>query len=78
MIITAAMEAAPQNLAGSIVAVIYGANMGISFLAPIMAGLIADSYGLPAALLSISIFPFLAAVLMVALSSGKIEREASA
>lgn len=71
VIITAAMEAAPQNLAGSIVAVIYGANMGISFLAPIMAGLIADAYGLPAAVLSIAIFPFLAAVLTVALSGGK-------
>jgi MFS family permease len=67
VIVTAAMEAAPQNLAGSIVAVIYGANMGISFLAPLMAGLIADVYGLPAALLSISAFPLLAAVVMLVL-----------
>jgi MFS family permease len=71
VIITAAVEAVPQNLAGSIVAVIYGANMGISFLAPIIAGLIADAYGLPAALLSISIFPLLAGVLMIALSTAK-------
>jgi dipeptide/tripeptide permease len=67
VIVTAAMEAAPQNLAGSIVAVIYGANMGVSFLAPLMAGLIADAYGLPAALLSISVFPLLAAVVMILL-----------
>jgi len=67
VIVTAAMEAAPQNLAGSIVAVIYGANMGVSFLAPLLAGLIADSYGLPAALLAISAFPLLAALVMVLL-----------
>jgi MFS family permease len=67
VIVTAAMEAAPQNLTGSIVAVIYGANMGVSFLAPLMAGLIADVYGLPTALLSIAAFPLLAAVLMILL-----------
>jgi MFS family permease len=67
VIVTAAVEAAPQNLTGSIVAVIYGANMGISFLAPLIAGLIADAYGLPAALLSISAFPLLAAVVMILL-----------
>lgn len=67
VIVTAAMEAAPQNLAGSIVAVLYGANMGVSFLAPLMAGVIADAYGLPAALLSISAFPLLAAVVMILL-----------
>jgi MFS family permease len=67
VIVTAAMEAAPQNLTGSIVAVIYGANMGVSFLAPLLAGVIADAYGLPAALLSISAFPLLAAVVMILL-----------
>ena len=67
VIVTAAMEAAPQNLAGSIVAVIYGANMGVSFLAPLMAGVIADAYGLPAALFSISAFPLLGAVVMILL-----------
>ena len=67
VIVTAAMEAAPENLTGSIVAVLYGANMGVSFLAPLMAGLIADAYGLPAALLSISAFPLLAAVVMILL-----------
>ncbi|MGH7844444.1 MAG: MFS transporter [Candidatus Binatia bacterium] len=65
VIVTVAMEAAPQNLTGSMVAVLYGANMGLSFLAPLMAGVIADAYGLPAALLSISAFPLLAAVVMI-------------
>jgi hypothetical protein len=41
--------------------------MGVSFLAPLMAGLIADAYGLPWALLSISAFPLLAAVVMLVL-----------
>jgi hypothetical protein len=60
VVITAAMESAPQHLAGSIVAFIFTANMGVSFLAPIIAGLIADAYGLPTALISIAAFPFLA------------------
>ena len=38
VIVSAAMEAAPQHLTGSIIAFIYGANMGVSFLAPIVAG----------------------------------------
>jgi MFS family permease len=67
VIVSAAMETAPQNLTGSIVAVIYGANMGVSFLAPLIAGVIADAYGLPAAVLSISAFPLLAAVVMILL-----------
>jgi len=69
VIISAAMAAAPQHLAGSIVAVIFGANMGISFLAPIMAGLIADRYGLPAAVIAIAIFPLLASVISILLMS---------
>ncbi len=60
VVITAAMEAAPPNLAGSIVAFIFTVNMGVSFIAPIMAGFIADAYGLPMAILSIAIFPLLA------------------
>jgi DHA1 family multidrug resistance protein-like MFS transporter len=67
VIVSAAMEAAPQNLTGSIVAVIYGANMGVSFLAPLIAGLIADVYGLPMALLSIAAFPLLAALVTILL-----------
>src|SRR5262249_4899279 len=62
VIVTAAMEAAPQNLTGSIVAVIYGANMGVSFLAPLMAGFIAGAFCLPSSPLSISVFPPLPAL----------------
>jgi MFS family permease len=69
VIVSAAMEAAPQHLAGSIVAVIYGANMGVSFLAPIMAGLIADHYGLPTAVIAIAIFPLLASMISILLMS---------
>lgn len=67
VIVSAAMEAAPQHLTGSIVAVIYGANMSVSFLAPLIAGLVADAYGLPAAILTIAIFPALASVVTVML-----------
>jgi hypothetical protein len=41
--------------------------MGVSFLAPLMAGFIADAYGLPTALLSIAAFPLLAAVVTILL-----------
>jgi len=67
VIISAAMEAAPKDLIGSIVAVIFGANMGVSFLAPIMAGLVADRYGLPAAVIAIAIFPLLAGIISLIL-----------
>jgi FSR family fosmidomycin resistance protein-like MFS transporter len=67
VIVSAAMSAAPQHLSGSIVALIYGANMGVSFLAPVMAGLVADQYGLPTALTAIALFPLLAAVICLAL-----------
>jgi MFS family permease len=62
VIITAAISAAPQQLSGSIVAFIFGANMSVSFLAPIAAGLVADAYGLKAALVSIAVFPLLASL----------------
>ena len=67
VIVSAAMGAAPQELSGSIVALIYGANMGVSFLAPVSAGLIADAYGLPAALHAIAFFPLIAAVITLLL-----------
>lgn len=63
VIVSAAMSSAPQHLSGSIVAFIYGANMGVSFLAPILAGIVADQYGLPTALTAIAVFPLLAAVI---------------
>ncbi|HLN86764.1 MAG TPA: MFS transporter [Candidatus Limnocylindrales bacterium] len=67
VIVSGAMSSAPQQLSGSIVAFIYGANMGASFLAPLLAGLIADAYGLPNALTSIALFPLSAAVFTVLL-----------
>jgi len=63
VIVSAAMSSAPQQLSGSIVAFLYGANMSASFLAPIIAGLIADAYGLPTALTAIAFFPLSAAAL---------------
>ena len=61
VIVSAAMSSAPHNLSGSIIAFIYGANMSVSFLAPILAGLVADAYGLPTALNAIAFFPLAAA-----------------
>ena len=63
VVVSAAMSSAPPELSGSIVAFIYGANMSVSFAAPILAGLIADAYGLPTALTAIACFPFSAALL---------------
>lgn len=71
VIVSAAMSAAPQHLSGSIVALIYGANMGVSFLAPLAAGLIADRYGLPIALTSIAVFPLLAAIICCLIHPGQ-------
>jgi dipeptide/tripeptide permease len=63
VIVSAAMSEAPQQLSGGIVALIYGANMGFSFLAPLIAGVVADSYGLPTAITTIAIFPLLASLI---------------
>lgn len=71
VIVSAAMAAAPQNLSGSIVAFIYGANMSASFLAPLMAGVIADVYGLPKALMAIGAFPLLAGLLTLSMMDRK-------
>ena len=67
IIFAAAMEAAPPELAGSLVGFIFSGNMGLSFLAPILAGVIADAYNLASALIFIGVFPLLAC--LVALSS---------
>jgi MFS family permease len=76
VIVTAAITAAPQQLSGSIVAFIFGANMSVSFLAPVLAGLVADAYGLTAALLSIAAFPLFASLvaLMILKAPGEIGR----
>ena len=62
IIFAAAMEVAPPELAGTLVGFLYSGNMGLSFIAPILAGVVADAYGLPAALSFIGIFPLLAAL----------------
>lgn len=71
VIVSAALSTAPQELSGSIVAFIYGANMSASFVAPLMAGLIADAYGLPAAITAIACFPIGAALLTLSLLKEK-------
>ncbi|HSQ13875.1 MAG TPA: hypothetical protein VLM90_12685, partial [Candidatus Deferrimicrobium sp.] len=63
VIVSAAMSEAPQQLSGSIVALIYGANMGLSFLAPLLTGIVADSYGLPTAVTAIAVFPMMASLI---------------
>jgi MFS family permease len=60
VIFAAAMEIAPPELSGTLVGFLYSGNMGLSFIAPILAGLIADRSGLPAAVTFIGIFPLLA------------------
>lgn len=60
VIFAAALEAAPVQMGGSLVGFIYTGNMGLSFIAPILAGLIADAYGLATALSWIGAFPLLA------------------
>jgi MFS family permease len=62
VIFAAAMELAPPDLAGTTVGFLYSGNMGLSFVAPLSAGLIADAYGLPTAVTYIGIFPLLASV----------------
>ena len=75
VVVSAALSSAPPDLSGSIVACIYGANMSVSFLAPMMAGVIADGYGLPTALMSIALFPLSAAVVsFMLLKPGRPER----
>jgi MFS family permease len=78
VIVTAAITAAPQQLSGSIVAFIFGANMSVSFLAPLVAGLVADAHGLTAALLSIAGFPLMASVVAVMILKVPGERPRSA
>lgn len=67
VIFAAAMEAAPPQLGGSLVGFIYTGNMGLSFVAPILAGLVADAYGLAVALALVGVFPLFAC--LVAISS---------
>lgn len=65
VIFAAAMEAAPAEMGGSLVGFIYTGNMGLSFIAPIVAGFVADAYGLAAALSLIGIFPLFACLVAI-------------
>jgi FSR family fosmidomycin resistance protein-like MFS transporter len=62
VVFAAAMEMVPAEMAGTCVGFLYSGNMGLSFLAPLSAGLIADAYGLPAAITFVGVFPLLAAL----------------
>jgi MFS family permease len=62
IIFAAAMEAAPSQLAGSLVGFVYTGNMGLSFVGPILTGVIADVYGLATAVAFVGLFPLLACV----------------
>lgn len=66
VVFAAAMEVAPPQLAGTVVGFLYTGNMGLSSVAPILAGLVADGYGLSMALLSIAVFPLLACFITLA------------
>ena len=71
VVFAAAMEVAPPELAGTLVGFFYSGNMGLSFLAPILAGLVADAYGLPAAVTFTGIFPFLACIIPLVFLRGR-------
>ena len=60
IVFAAAMEAAPPQLAGSLVGFLFTGNMGLSAIAPIVTGFVADGYGLANALHFVGLFPFLA------------------
>ena len=67
VIFAAAMEMVPPELSGTTVGFLYSGNMGLSFLAPLTAGIVADAYGLPAALTVIGVFPLLACLVPLGL-----------
>lgn len=60
VIFAAVMEVAPPQVAGTLVGFLFTGNMGLSFVSLILAGVIADTYGLAIALAFIGIFPLLA------------------
>jgi len=69
IIFASAMEVAPPEIAGTLVGFLFTGNMGLSFISPILAGIVADSYGMGAGLAFIGIFPLVGCV--VALVSYK-------
>ncbi len=62
VIFAAAMDVTPPQVAGTLVGFLFTGNMGLSFVSLILAGVIADTYGLAVALAFIGIFPLLACV----------------
>ena len=65
VIFASAMEAAPPQVASSIVGFLFTGNMGLSSVSPILAGLVADAMGYGAALIFIGVFPLLACVVVL-------------
>lgn len=65
VIFAAAMEAAPPQVASSIVGFLFTGNMGLSSVSPILAGLIADAMGYGVALAFIGLFPLLACLVVL-------------
>jgi len=59
------MEVTPPQLAGSLVGFLFTGNMGLSFIGPILTGVIADAYGLGISVAFIGIFPLLACLFTV-------------
>lgn len=59
IIFASAMEVAPPQIAGTLVGFLFTGNMGLSFISPILAGIVADSYGMGAGLAFIGIFPLI-------------------
>jgi len=66
IIYATAMELTPPQLSGSLVGFLSTGNMGLSFIAPILTGLVADAYGLATALVFVGIFPLLASLFALA------------
>jgi len=65
IIFAATMEVTPPQLAGSLVGFLFTGNMGLSFIGPILTGVIADAYGLGISVAFIGIFPLLACLFTV-------------
>jgi len=65
VIFATAMEAAPPQVAGTLVGFLFTGNMGLSSVSPLLAGLIADAFGLGIALTFIGIFPLLACLFVL-------------
>ena len=70
VIFASAMEVAPPQMAGSLIGFLFTGNMGISAVAPLLSGFVADTYGLGQSLIFIGLFPLLACIVALASLSG--------